>query len=194
MVSTLALRMARSVSSNPALDIIFPIFITLMVVHQLFKQGNIQSQTTGLPYSNRERDVAQAMEEHPPVKVWITRSILHSRRIFKLDINPFQPVIHNWSIKGCGMFCLQKSVYKRTLAAYRKEQPMWQQQDSSKEICCNDDILDINDMKIDVLQRASLNKTNFLFSPSLHSSTPYPTITEHQNRQCLKNTKVTQKN
>ena len=51
-----------------------------------------------------EWDVAQAIE-HQPVKDTIIRSILHSRCICSLSYFPFQPVVHKWSIKGCGMTC-----------------------------------------------------------------------------------------
>ena len=52
------------------------------------------------------RDVAQAVE-HSAVKVQILlhgRLILHGGSIFSLGYFPFQPVIHNWSIKRCGMY------------------------------------------------------------------------------------------
>ena len=39
------------------------------------------------------------------VKVWIIRSILHGRCICSLGFFPFQRVVHNWSIKDCGMCC-----------------------------------------------------------------------------------------
>ena len=71
---------------------------------------------------HREWDVAQAVE-HPPVKVSIIRSILHSGCICSLGYFPFKPVVHNWSIKGCGMCCpvCGKVHIKRSLAAYWKE-------------------------------------------------------------------------
>ena len=53
------------------------------------------------------RDITQAVE-HSAVKDWILlygRSILHGGCIFSLGYFPFQPVVHNWSIKGCGMCC-----------------------------------------------------------------------------------------
>ena len=53
------------------------------------------------------RDVAQVVE-HLAVKVWILLhdgSILRSGCIFSLGYFLFQPVVHNWSIKGCGMCC-----------------------------------------------------------------------------------------
>ena len=52
-------------------------------------------------------DVAQAVE-HSAVKVWILLhggSILHGGCICSLGYFLFQPVVHNWSIKGCGMCC-----------------------------------------------------------------------------------------
>ena len=51
-----------------------------------------------------EQDVAQVVE-HPPVKVLIIRLILHSGYICSLGYFAFQPVVHNWSMKGCGMCC-----------------------------------------------------------------------------------------
>ena len=53
------------------------------------------------------RDVAQAVE-HSSVKVSILlpgRLILHGGCICSLGYFPFQPMVHNWSIKGCGMSC-----------------------------------------------------------------------------------------
>ena len=43
--------------------------------------------------------------EHSSVKVWILLhggSILHAGCICSLGYFPFQSVVHNWSIKGCG--------------------------------------------------------------------------------------------
>ena len=54
-----------------------------------------------------ERDVAQVVE-HSAVKVWILLhggSILHGGCIYSLSYFPFQPVVPNWFIKGCGMWC-----------------------------------------------------------------------------------------
>ena len=47
----------------------------------------------------------------------------------------FQPVLHDWCNKGCGM-CnpVWDDAYKRTLVANWKEKPMWQQQVSSLAI------------------------------------------------------------
>ena len=50
------------------------------------------------------RDVAQAVG-HPPLKFSIIRSILHSRCVCCLDYFPFQPMVQNWSVKGCDMCC-----------------------------------------------------------------------------------------
>ena len=52
-------------------------------------------------------DIAQAVE-HSAVKVGILlngRSILHGGCMCSLDYFPFQPVVHNRSIRGCGMCC-----------------------------------------------------------------------------------------
>ena len=67
------------------------------------------------------RNIAQVVE-HTTVKVWILihgGSTVHGRSIYSLDYFPFQPVVHNRSMKGCGM-CWE-SEYKRSPAAYQKE-------------------------------------------------------------------------
>ena len=46
--------------------------------------------------------------EHSAVKIWILlqgRSILHGESICSWGYFPFQPGVHNWSIKGLGMCC-----------------------------------------------------------------------------------------
>ena len=46
--------------------------------------------------------------EHSALKVWILvhgRSILHGGYICSLGYFPFEPVVHNWSTKGCGVYC-----------------------------------------------------------------------------------------
>ena len=48
-----------------------------------------------------ERDIPQAVE-HSAVAVWI---LLHGRYICTSGYFPFQPMVHNWSINGCGMCC-----------------------------------------------------------------------------------------
>ena len=51
------------------------------------------------------RDIARVVER-PVVKDWILLhggSSLHGGFICSLGYFPFQPVVHNWSIKGCGM-------------------------------------------------------------------------------------------
>ena len=69
-----------------------------------------------------ERDVAQSIA-CPPLKRSVVGSILLSGPSCSLGYFPFQPVVHNWFIKGRGMYCsvYGKSAYKRSLAAYRKE-------------------------------------------------------------------------
>ena len=56
-------------------------------------------------------------------------------------------ILHSnqWSTTGPlkAVVCLWESVYKRSLAAYQKEQLMWQQWVSTKEICRNDHMLEI---------------------------------------------------
>ena len=55
----------------------------------------------------RERDVAQSIA-CPPLKRSVIGSILLSGPSCSLGYFPFQPVVHNWFIKGRGMYC---SVY-----------------------------------------------------------------------------------
>ena len=89
---------------------------------------------------SRDWDVAQAVE-HRPVMVWITRSILHSGCLCSLG--------YQWStnkyIKGYDMFChvCRRVHVKDPLVAYQKEYPMWRHQISSKEICHNGHMLDV---------------------------------------------------
>ena len=53
---------------------------------------------------NWVRDVAQVVE-HALVKVGIIWSSLHGGCICNSGCFPFQPVVHNWSIKDCGTCC-----------------------------------------------------------------------------------------
>ena len=55
----------------------------------------------------QERDVAQSLA-CPPLKRSVVGSILLSGPSCSLGYFPFQPVVHNWFIKGRGMYC---SVY-----------------------------------------------------------------------------------
>ena len=55
----------------------------------------------------RERDVAQSIA-CPPLKRSVVGSILLSGPSCSLGYFPFQPVVHNWFIKGRSMYC---SVY-----------------------------------------------------------------------------------
>ena len=75
--------------------------------------GPTMGPTFNGPYREvPEQDVAQVVE-HLAVKVWILLhggSILHDGCIYHLGYFPFQPVIHNGSIKGCGMYCPVLSV------------------------------------------------------------------------------------
>ena len=57
--------------------------------------------------SGLERDVAQSIA-CPPLKRSVVGSILLSGPSCSLGYFPFQPVVHNWFIKGRGMYC---SVY-----------------------------------------------------------------------------------
>ena len=67
------------------------------------------SKVGWIRHIRRGWDVGQAVEQSA-VKVWILMcgdSILHGRCLFcDLGYFPFQPVIHDWSIKGCTMYCL----------------------------------------------------------------------------------------
>ena len=58
-------------------------------------------------YEGRKRDVAQSIA-CPPLKRSVVGSILLSGPSCSLGYFPFQPVVHNWFIKGRGMYC---SVY-----------------------------------------------------------------------------------
>ena len=55
----------------------------------------------------KQRHIPQVVE-HSAVKVWILlhgELILHAGCICSLVYFPFQPVVQNWSNKGCGMCC-----------------------------------------------------------------------------------------
>ena len=58
-------------------------------------------------HTGGERDVAQSIA-CPPLKRSVVGSILLSGPSCSLGYFPFQPVVHNWFIKGRGMYC---SVY-----------------------------------------------------------------------------------
>ena len=78
-------------------------------IFMIFADSNLQSFHA--LYSNCcqfwERDVAQSIA-CPPLKRSVVGSILLSGPSFSLGYFPFQPVVHNWFIKGRGMYC---SVY-----------------------------------------------------------------------------------
>ena len=63
--------------------------------------------STGPVLSIGERDVAQSIA-CTPLKRSVVGSILLSGPSCSLGYFPFQPVVHNWFIKGRGMYC---SVY-----------------------------------------------------------------------------------
>ena len=72
---------------------------------------------------DQERDVAQLIA-CPPLKRSVIGSILLSGPSCSLGYFPFQPVVHNAVHNQRPLyvlFCLWKSAYKRSLAAYRKE-------------------------------------------------------------------------
>ena len=55
------------------------------------------------------RDIAQAVK-HSAVTVWV---LLYGGSIFCLGYFPFQPVVHNWSVKGLYVLSsLWDSAYK----------------------------------------------------------------------------------
>ena len=70
------------------------LFITVMCISTLF-------------LFKKERDVAQSIV-CPPLKQSVVGSILLSGPSSSLGYFPFHPVVHNWFIKGRGMYC---SVY-----------------------------------------------------------------------------------
>ena len=50
---------------------------------------------------------------------WVVESILHG--VNPLSYFPFQPVLHDWCYKGCGMcYLVWDSAYKRTLVVNQK--------------------------------------------------------------------------
>ena len=72
--------------------------------------GNIEPKQCKLMITSiraGERDVAQSIV-CPPLNRSVVGSILLSGPSCSLGYFPFQPVVHNWFIKGCGMYC---SVY-----------------------------------------------------------------------------------
>ena len=78
----------------------------------LYASSHRQNSTTTnatcfTPLYQRERDVAQSIA-CLPLKRSVVGSILLSGPSCSLGYFPFQPVVHNWFIKGRGMYC---SVY-----------------------------------------------------------------------------------
>ena len=65
------------------------------------------TSTTTTTTTTKGRDVAQSIA-CPPLKRSVVGSILLSGPSCSLGYFPFQPVVHNWFIKGRGMYC---SVY-----------------------------------------------------------------------------------
>ena len=77
--------------------------LTVVHIYTLFLCKNICSSVWLL----KGCDVAQVVE-HSAVEVWILlhgESILHGRCICSLGYFPFQPVVHDWSMKSCGLCC-----------------------------------------------------------------------------------------
>ena len=88
----------------------------VMGTHSSYQMGYLSWTVVGS--SNllevRERDVAQLIA-CPPLKRSVIGSILLSGPSCSLGYFPFQPVVHNWFIKGRGMYC---SVYGKVHIKY----------------------------------------------------------------------------
>ena len=115
------------------------------------------------------RNVAQAVQ-HSAVKVFILlygRSILHGRSICSLGYFPFLPVVHNWSIKGCGMCCpvCGKVYVKDPLLHIGKSSPCGDSGFPLKKYITMTICLTSNSQSYEnqCAPEASLNKTNFPF-------------------------------
>ena len=75
--------------------------------HLFTLQSGARYLLSYFPNFSWERDVAQLIA-CPPLKRSVVGSILLSGPSCSLGYFPFQPVVHNWFIKGRGMYC---SVY-----------------------------------------------------------------------------------
>ena len=93
-----------SVSSS---DSLLAGFRTSPKVNWKRNKESLWKKTKPKLFTTRERDVAQSIA-CPPLKRSVVGSILLSGPSCSLGYFPFQPVVHNWFIKGCGMNC---SVY-----------------------------------------------------------------------------------
>ena len=78
---------------------------SMAFTHRLSLNKNVSNCRYGL--NKYERDVVQWIA-CPPLKRSVVGSILLSGPSCSLGYFPFQPVVHNWFIKGRGMYC---SVY-----------------------------------------------------------------------------------
>ena len=111
-------------------------------------------------------DVAQAVA-HLPVKVRIIWSILDGGCICRLGYFPIQPVVHNWSIKGCGMCSpvCEKVHMKDPLLLIGKSSLYGDSRFHLKKYVTVTICLTSNNLWYDnqCSLEASLNKTNFLF-------------------------------
>ena len=98
----------------------------------------------GIGYMVRERDVAQSIA-CPPLKRSVVGSILLSGPSCSLGYFPFQPVVHNWFIKGRGMYC---SVYgkvhiKDPYSCLEKSSLCGSSGFPSKKVCQRDHMNDV---------------------------------------------------
>ena len=92
---------------SASLNKTFPSFLKNLPNDWLTVYFGCQSRT--VVHTLVERDVAQSIA-CPPLKRLVVGSILLSGPSCSLGYFPFQPVVHNWFIKGRGMYC---SVYEK---------------------------------------------------------------------------------
>ena len=99
---------SRSISVNDFLfSLSLSLSLSLSFSLSLSLSLSVYVLSLQLSFSSRERDVAQSIA-CPPLKRSVIGSILLSGPSCSLGYFPFQPVVHNWFIKGRGMYC---SVY-----------------------------------------------------------------------------------
>ena len=102
-------------------------------------------QITSTSFSRlRERDVAQSIA-CPPLKRSVVGSILLSGPSCSLGYFPFQPVVHNWFIKGRGMYCFVygKVHIKDPLLLIEKSSICGGSGFPSKKVCQRDHMNDV---------------------------------------------------
>ena len=83
------------------LSCLFTIFPTPLYSYYNVFNASLNKAFSSLTW---ERDVAQSIA-CPPLKRSVVGSILLSGPSCSLGYFPFQPVVHNWFIKGRGMYC-----------------------------------------------------------------------------------------